>query len=88
MPRSPFPINGRTIDATEAVKRMDRAIKRQTGARPEPYTPSPEPPKRAESNTREENVKIETVRRGTQAASRRAPASKRHHANPTSRGSR
>jgi hypothetical protein len=76
MPRSPLRTNGRTIDATEAVKRMNKAIKRQTGARPEPYTPEPDPQKRTEPR-REENVAIETLRQGTQSPGRRTPASKR-----------
>jgi hypothetical protein len=74
MPRSPLRTNGRTIDATEAVKRIDKAIKRQTGARPEPYTPEPDPQKRTEPR-REENVAIETLRQGMPG--RRTPASKR-----------
>jgi hypothetical protein len=72
MPRSPLRTNGRTIDATEAVKRMDKAIKRQT----EPFTPEPDPQKRTEPR-REENVAIETLRQGTQSPGRRTPASKR-----------
>ena len=77
MPRSPLPRNGRAIDAAEAVKRMDTAIKRQTGARPEPFTPEPEPQKRAGSTTAEENVAIDTLRQGAEPASRRQPGRKR-----------
>jgi hypothetical protein len=77
MPRSPLPRNGRAIDAAEAVKRMDTAIKSQTGARPEPFTPEPEPQKRPGSTTAEENVAIETLRQGTEPASRHPPAPKR-----------
>jgi hypothetical protein len=77
MPRSTPLKNGRSIDATEAVKRMDKAIKRQTGARPEPYTPAPEQQRKTEACTREENVAIETARQGIQTSDRRPSPSKR-----------
>lgn len=77
MPRSTPVKNGRTIDATEAAKRMDKAIKRQTGSRPEPYTPAPEQQKKTEPGTREENVAIETAREGIRTASHCPPPSKR-----------
>ena len=77
MPRSTPLKNGRAIDATEAVKRMDKAIKRQTGARPEPYTPAPEQQKKTEPGTRAESVAIDTAGRDIQAAGRHAPSSKR-----------
>jgi hypothetical protein len=74
VPRRSRDKSGRKIDAVEAVKRVEKSLKQQTGTPPKPYEPAP-PKSSAAKKPQDNGTSLKALKKADETASRKAAKS-------------